>query len=118
MGGQMPRVLLLLVLVVLEACSSAKKPFPLPETTAGGWRLKETRHDGSKTAAVYEGPGIVKVEAEDMGAQAVAFERAQRTRSQPDMVFFDKGSYFVTVRWEKADREALKLLVRELQKPQ
>jgi hypothetical protein len=32
------------------------------------------------------------------------------------MVFFDKGTYFVTVRWERADREALKLFVRELEK--
>ena len=113
----MPRALLLLMLVLLEACSSANKPFMLPETAPGGWRLKEKKHEGPRMLGVYEGPGIVRVEVEDMGAQAVAFEKAQRTRSQPDMVFFDKGSCFVTVRWGQADREALKLLVRALQKP-
>ena len=112
----MPRVLLLMLVVLSEACSSGSRPFELPGTAPGGWHLKETRRKGAKTLAVYEGPGTVRVEVEDTGAQAVAFERAQRTRSQPDMVFFDKGAYFVTVRWEQADREALKQLVRTLQK--
>ena len=39
---------------------------------AGGWRLKDTKHEGTKTVGVYEGPGTVRVEVEDMGAQAVA----------------------------------------------
>jgi len=112
----MPRLLLLLVLILLEACSSGSKPFALPETAPGGWRLKETKHEGAKTLAVYEGSGTVRVEVEDMGAQAVAFERVQRTRSAPETVFFDKDKYFVTVRWEQADRDALRQLVRELQK--
>ena len=112
----MPRVLLLLIVIVTGACSSAKKPFVLPETAPGGWHLKETKHDGAKTLGVYEGQGTVRVEVEDMGAQAVAFERAQRTRPQPDTVFFDKNGYFVTVRWDNSDREALRQLVRELQK--
>jgi hypothetical protein len=112
----MPRVLLLLVLFLLEACSSPAKPFVLPETAPGGWHLRETKREGAKTLGVYEGPGTVRVEAEDMKVSAVAFERAQKTRAEPDMVFFDKGVYFVTVRWEQADRETLKLLVRELQK--
>ena len=112
----MPRVLWLLLIVLLQACSSANKSFVLPQHTPGGWHLKETKHEGAKTLGVYEGPGKVSVEAEDMGVPAVAFERTQRTRSQPDTVFFDKGRYFVTVRWEQTDRDALRLLVRELQK--
>ena len=112
----MARVLCLLIFVLLEACSSAHKTFSLPQTVPGGWRLAETKQEGATTLGVYTGPGTVRVEVEDLRVPAVAFEKAQRTRSQPDTVFFDKGSYFVTVRWEKADREALKLLVRELQK--
>jgi hypothetical protein len=104
------------MVIVTGACSTAKGRFVLPDTAPGGWRLKETKHDGAKTFAVYEGQGTVRVEVEDMGAQAVAFERAQRTRAQPDTVFFDKDGYFVTVRWESADRQALRQLVRELQK--
>ena len=114
----MARVLLLLMVAMLEACSSTNKPFVLPDTMPGGWRLQETKHEGAKVLGVYRGPGTARVEVEDMRVPAVAFEKAQRTRSQPDMVFFDKGSYFVTVRWEQADRDALKLLVRELQKLQ
>ena len=114
----MPRVLLLFLILMLEACSTARKSFVLPENAPGGWHLKETTHEGSKTVGIYEGPGKVTVEVEDVGQQAVAFERAQKTRSQPDSVFFDKDRYFVTVRWDQADREALKMLVRALQKQQ
>jgi hypothetical protein len=107
---------LLLAILLLGACTGAKKPPALPETTPGGWHLKEAKHEQGKTIGIYDGPGTLRVEVEDMGSQAVAFERAQRTRAQADMVFFDKDSYFVTVRWEKADRDALKLFVRELEK--
>ena len=112
----MPRISILLVVLSLGACSSAKKPPVLPQTAAGGWHLKEAKQQQSKTIGIYDGPGSVRVEIEDTGNQAVAFERAQKTRQLPDMVFFDKGPYFVTVTWEKADREALRQLVRELEK--
>ena len=112
----MVRAALIALLLLLQSCASANKAFVLPETAPGGWRLTQTKHEGSKTLGVYDGAGLVHVEAEDMGVQAVAFERVQRTRSQPDTIFFDKGNYFVTVRWEKADRDALRQLVRELQK--
>jgi hypothetical protein len=111
----MPRLSLVLMAILLAACSAAKPPV-LPETAAGGWHLKETKHEQSKTIGIYDGPGTVRVEMEDLGSQAVAFERAQRTRAQPDMIFFDKGNYFVTVHWENADREALKQFVRDLEK--
>ena len=97
-------------------CSNAEKPFALPETVPGDWHLKEKKQEGAKTLAVYEGHGTVHVEVEDTKVPAVAFEKAQRTRPQPDTVFFDKGRYFVTIRWEQADRDALKQLVRTLQK--
>ena len=112
----MKRLLLLLTMVLLQACSSASKPFVLPQTAPGGWRLTQTKYDGAKTLGVYEGAGVVRVEVEDTGAQAVAFERVQRARPRPDTVFFDRDRYFITVSWEQADRDALKQLVRELQK--
>jgi hypothetical protein len=52
----------------------------------------------------------------DTGASVTAFDLAQRARPRPDTVFFYKENYFVTVKWEGADREALKLLVRDLEK--
>ena len=106
----------MLLVVLLGACAGAKKPPALPETAPGGWHLQEAKQEGSKTIGTYVGPGTVRVEMEDMGSQAVAFERAQRTRARPDMVFFDKGAYFLTVSWEKADRNALKQLLRALEK--
>ena len=108
--------LLPVLLVLLGGCAHRGSQPALPETAAGGWRLTESHHEGSKTRGTYEGAGVVRVEVEDTGSSGVALDRAQRTRPEADMVFFYKGNYFVTVRWEKADRDALKGLVRELEK--
>ena len=83
---------------------------------AGGWRLQESKREQKKTTATYRGPGTVRIEVEDTGASVNAFDRAQRARPQPDTVFFYKEKYFVTVKWEGADRDALKSLVRDLEK--
>jgi outer membrane biogenesis lipoprotein LolB len=101
--------------LLLAGCRSANKQPVLPETAPGGWHLRETKQEQSKTIGVYEGQGSVRVEVDDTGSQAVAFERAQRTRQRADMVFFDKGVYFVTITWEKADREAVRQLIRDLE---
>jgi hypothetical protein len=45
-----------------------------------------------------------------------AFEMTQHWREAPNTVFFDKGRYFVVVKWEQADREALTAFVRGLEK--
>jgi hypothetical protein len=92
------------------------KDLMLPESAAGGWRLQETRREPKKILGTYQGPGTVRVEVVDTGAPVNAFDLAQRARPQPDTVFFYKENYFVTVKWEGADREALKLFVRDLEK--
>jgi hypothetical protein len=107
---------LLVFLALLGACSRRGGEVALPETAAGGWRLTASRHEGTRTLGTYEGAGLAKVEVEDTGSTGVALDRVQRTRPEADMVFFCKGNYYVTVRWEKADRDALKGLVRELEK--
>jgi hypothetical protein len=110
----MSRVLLL-TLILLSGCARRAGQPVLPDTAAGGWRLTGSRQEGSKTLATYEGAGTVRVEVEDTGSTGVALDRVQRTRQEPDMVFFCTGDYFVIVRWEKADRAALKGLITALE---
>jgi len=104
-----------LIVMLLAGCGSPPRQAALPETAQGGWRLTEIRRQPPKTFGTYEGAGVVHVEVEDTGSSGVALDRTQRTRPEPDTVFFYKGNYFVKVRWEKTGREALHSLVRELQ---
>jgi hypothetical protein len=66
--------------------------------------------------AVYEGAGKLTVDLYEAQASGTAFEMSQHWRSSPDTVVFDKGRYFVEVKWEHADRQALMAFVRALQK--
>jgi hypothetical protein len=107
---------LLWVFAVSGGCARRSKGPLLPESAAGGWRLQDMQREQKTTTATYQGQGTVRVEVEDTGASVTAFDRAQRARPQPDSVFFYKENYFVTVKWEGADREAVKLFVRDLEK--
>ena len=40
----------------------------------------------------------------------------QHWRAAPNTVFFDKGRYFVLVKWDRTDRKDLMAFVRALQK--
>jgi len=115
MSSRTSRRIWLWLVAALGGCARSKEPV-LPESAAGGWRLQETRREPKKTMGTYQGPGTVRVEVVDTGASVTAFDLAQRARPRPDTVFFYKENYFVTVKWEGADREALKLLVRDLEK--
>lgn len=66
--------------------------------------------------AVYAGPGALTVNLYEAKVSGTAFEMTQHWRATPDTVFFDKARYFVVVKWQQADREALKTFVRALQK--
>jgi hypothetical protein len=66
--------------------------------------------------AAYEGAGRLTVDLYEAEVSGTAFEMTQHWRASPDTVFFDKGRYFVVVRWERADRQALTAFVRALQK--
>ena|SRR5579862_1368553 len=66
--------------------------------------------------AVYSGAGELTVDLYDTKASGVAFEMTQHWRPSADTVFFDKGTYFAVVKWEQADRAALREFVRALQK--
>ncbi|MGA2131510.1 MAG: hypothetical protein ABSH50_04270 [Bryobacteraceae bacterium] len=95
----------------------------LPESVAGGWRrvsLHDTRipQAGIERAfqATYEGAGSLTVDLYEANVSGTAFEMTQHWRPAPDSVVFDKGRYFVMVKWQRADRQALTQFVRELQK--
>jgi len=94
----------------------------LPPTLAGVWQRKSLRsipppQSGVLRAfeAAYEGAGRLTVDLDETNALGTAFEMAQHRRAAANAVFFDKGRFFVVVKWEQADRQALKALVREMQ---
>ena len=66
--------------------------------------------------AVYEGAGKLTVDLYEAKVSGTAFEMTQHWRASPDTVFFEKGRYFVVVKWERADRQALTGFVRAMQK--
>jgi len=114
-----------LTAVGLSACHSAPPRDPgtlLPETV-GDWRRQSlgslpVSQAGIERAleAGYSGAGNLTVDLYAAKVQVTAFEMTQHFRPQPDSVFFDKGRYFVVVKWHPADRQALTAFVRDLQR--
>jgi len=105
----------ILAILLLGACARRSHPFVPPETMPGGWRLKDVKREPARSIATYEGAGSLQVEVDDMGSFEKAFDRAQRTRPETNMVFFNKGNYFAVVRWQQADRDAVRAFVKELE---
>ena len=105
------------------ACATAPKPAQvvLPQTVAEVWKLKEVRESpvagrGRLVQGTYEGPGIVHVEIHDLPSSAMALDAAQKWRPIADTVTIYQDHYFAVVRWETADREAVRRFVAELEK--
>jgi hypothetical protein len=118
--------------LALGACGR-NTPLPadlLPETVAGVWRrtvvrglsVSETPDPVPRTSverlqvASYEGPGKLEARVYELSSSEVGSDLAQRWRPSADTVFFNRGRYFVVVKWQQADRQALKEFVRELEK--
>ncbi len=118
--------------LVGSACRRTAAPGPelFPETAAGSWRRTSLRDapvadspDPVPRTAVanlriadYEGPGKLQARAYELDSPAVGLELAQRWRPSADTVFFNRGPYFIVVKWQSADRKALKAFVEELEK--
>jgi len=113
-------------MVALAACACSHTARTaeslLPETVNRAWQRKSLSPITPPQATVqrafeatYEGAGKLVVDLYETKASAVAFEMTQRWKPAPDTVFFDKGVYFVVVKWEQADRQALTAFVRGLQ---
>jgi len=65
--------------------------------------------------ASYEGPGKIETRVYGLAAPAIALDLVQRWRPSADTVFFHRGSTFVVLKWQQADRQALELFVRDLE---
>jgi len=112
------------------ACRENRAPLGLlVEKAAGGWRrtsLAET--SASETpdpvprnavarleTAQYEGPGKLEARLYELTSAEVGATLAERWRPSADTVFFHSGRYFVVIKWQQAERGALRSFVRDLE---
>ncbi|MGA2738449.1 MAG: hypothetical protein ABSG65_13495 [Bryobacteraceae bacterium] len=111
--------------LVSSACSQPARSAAslLPASVGEVWQRKSLHAIPPPKPAIlrafeagYEGAGQATVDLYEAKISGTAFEMTQHWRAAPNTVFFDKGRYFVLVKWEKADRQALTALVRGLQK--
>jgi hypothetical protein len=119
------------VLLLLTACHRAE-PLPdlLVETVAGVWHRTALERPPVSDApdpvprsaveqfetATYEGPGKLQARVYALDSPAVALDLVQRWRPSADTVFFNRGRYFVVLKWQDADRKALNAFAAELEK--
>ena len=118
--------------LALGACRRIA-PLPadfFPETVANVWRRAAVRNPPVSEApdpvprtsverlqvAAYEGPGKLEARVYELSSPGVGLDLAQRWRPSADTVFFNRGRYFVVVKWQAEDRKALQEFVRELEK--
>ena len=115
---------------VLAGCRRAA-PLPdlFPKTAAGGWTLAALRVASASDSpdpvprsvvrrvqiARYEGPGKLEARAYELVSPAAGTDLERRWRPSSDTVFFARAQYFIVVRWQSADRQALRDFVRELE---
>jgi len=115
----------ILAALALSACAGPPRDPEslLPPRVAGVWTRTSLRAIPPPKATVrrafeaaYEGAGKLTVELYETKVSGTAFEMTQHWRPSPDTVFFDKGAYFVVVKWEQAGRQPLTAFVRAMQK--
>ncbi len=111
--------------LTLSACSQPPRAPEalLPATVGGVWQRKSLCGIPPPKPAIvrafeagYEGSGKLTVDLYEAKVSGTAFEMTQHWRASPNTVFFDKGRCFVVVKWEQADRQALTVFVRALEK--
>jgi len=121
----MPRRHWILLALILTACSASPRNAAslLPASVGGIWQRKALRDVPPPKPTIlrafeadYEGAGKLTVDLYETKVSGTAFEMTQHWKALPDTVFFDKGRYFVVVKWQQADRQALTAFVRALQK--
>jgi len=111
-------------------CRENRTPFGLlPENAAGGWHrtslvetpVSEAPDPVPRNAvtrletADYTGPGQLEARVYELTSAEVGATLAQRWRPSADTVFFARGHYFVVIKWQQAERNALRSFVRELE---
>jgi len=121
----------MMLTLALSGCGKEAElpPDLFPETVASVWRRGETRDLAVSEApdpvprneverlreAAYDGPGKLQARVYQLRSAAVGQELSQRWRPSADTVFFDAGRYFVVVKWQAADRKALREFLKALQ---
>jgi len=116
---------------VLAACHAtvAIPPGLFPAAAAGGWRRVSVRDVPASEApdpvprnevdrlevASYDGPGKVEARVYVLFSKTVGLELSQRWRPSADTVFFNRGHFFVVVKWQTAQRQALEGFIRGLE---
>ncbi len=105
-------------------------PAPVFQQAMGGvWKLKTSQKVAAASApepvrtmgtrggwsATYEGPGSATVELYSLTAPGVGLELVQRWRPIPDAVVWNTPHYFVLVKWQSTERNAIKAFIRGLQ---
>jgi len=100
-----------------------------PANAAGGWRRVAAQEVPISEApdpvprneierleiAFYEGPGKIEARVYALASATVGLELSQRWRPSADTVFFNRGRFFVVVKWQAAERQALESFIRELE---
>ncbi|MGA3099945.1 MAG: hypothetical protein ABSF25_26130 [Bryobacteraceae bacterium] len=127
----MTRRIWILLPLALEGCQKSAPPVALfLESMDGGWRrtalaerpVSEAPDPVPRTAvrrltvAEYGGPGKLAARAYELTSSATGAVLAQRWRPSADTVFFSRGQYFVVLKWQAADREALQAFVRNVER--
>jgi hypothetical protein len=107
-----------------QAKSQAKPP--LPESVSPGWTLASLTQSAAppEVSAVgspdcwranYTGPGATQVWLCRYKDKNGAFDAAQSARTQPQILKFQEGEYFVVVEWSDVSISDLTALVRTVQ---
>ena len=122
---------LLACALALGACRRAPAPMPdIFTEVVGAWHRTSAGElppalepDSVPRAAVeriraasYEGPGKLDARLYQLTSPAVALDVVQRWKPVPGTVFFYSGRFFVLIRWQTADRKALREFVAALEK--
>jgi hypothetical protein len=89
----------------MRAASVADAPDPVPQASVV-----------RVTVAGYEGAGKLEARAYELTRSEVGLDIAQRWRPSADTVFFWARRWFVVIRWEQADRKALREFTTALEK--
>ena len=115
----------------LAACHEtvAVPPNLFPADAAGGWKLVVKRQVPVSEApdpvprneieqlqeGLYQGPGKIAARVYVLSSTSVGMVLSQRWRPSADTVFFSRGRFFVVVKWQAAQRNALESFIREFQ---
>ena len=119
------------LLLSFSACQkpAALPPGLFPENAAGGWHrtadrelpVSEAPDPVPRTSvdrlqiASYDGPGHLQARVYALSSPAVGLDLAQRWRPSADTVFFNRGRFFVVVKWQTAERKPLEAFIHQLE---